>query len=313
MARKYIIYRIEGPTGRAYVGLTGQTLKERWRQHVIRSTKPGRHPLYDSIRKYGADKFKVEVLAMADGLENTKATEIFCIAQEDRSYNLLPGGECGSEPSRIFWRRIKSDPTAYAAYREKLCAAQRLRTENGGTREHLQIHGKKWREDNPREAYKISARGLRVALKKNTTKGINAEERRKQAEKPLKERLLEKHKGIYLSRSRGVAGVWKGRDKQTAEAIGANISQGLTRYHAENPGKVNPQLAEARKSIDRSIQGPAASRGVKKFWEELKKDTPRYKEYMDKRTASLMRTICKQKPTISCTRGLETVSEQTEE
>lgn len=290
MGRKYIIYRIESPSGRAYIGLTGQSLKERWRQHVMRSTKNGRHPLYDAIRKYGIENFKAQEFAMADGIKNTQATEVFCIAQENNPYNLLPGGQCGSESAKIFWQRIKSDPTAYAAYRQKLCGAQRLRVENGEIREHLRTVSAQWRKENPREAYKIAMRALRVAAKKNTTKGVNAKERAAQAKKPLKERLLEKHKGRYLSRSRGVAGVWAARTPEIKAVVGTKISGGLRQYHKENKGVNSEQLAEARKSIDRTKQGPAASKGVKKFWEELKKDPERYAQYITARTSTLKRT-----------------------
>ena len=50
------------------------------------------------------------------------------------------------------------------------------------------------------------------------------------------------------------------------------------------------QLERARNAIDRSKQAPAASKGLKKFWEDLKKDPVRYKDYIERRKQTLKAT-----------------------
>ncbi len=48
---------------------------------------------------------------------------------------------------------------------------------------------------------------------------------------------------------------------------------------------------KARASIDRKKQGAAASAGIKRFWEELRKDPDRYQEYIGRRTGTLKRKL----------------------
>ena len=40
---------------------------------------------------------------------------------------------------------------------------------------------------------------------------------------------------------------------------------------------------KARSSIDRTVQGPAASKGLKNWWTELRKDPERYNAYIASR------------------------------
>ena len=133
-------------------------------------------------------------------------------------------------------------------------------------------------------------RGVRIAKKKNTVTGVKEAERIAQAAKPLKERLLEKHKGRYLARSRGVASVWASRSETEKLTVAGKISVTLKKYY-ENGDRVDrEQLERARSAIDRSKQAPAASKGLKKFWEDLKKDPVRYKDYIERRKQTLKAT-----------------------
>lgn len=291
MGRKYYIYRLTSPSGRSYIGLTGRSVKERWQKHgrTAQSCK-GRHPLYDAMRKYGIDSFLVETIACTYGLIDAQYLERLFISVNENGYNILPGGENGSEAAKIFWTQIKSDPVAYENYRQKLRDAQALRKANGENNTVIREAAKKWRDDNPREAYRIARRGLRVAVKKNTTKGANESERQSRANRPLKERLLEKHKGRYLARSRGVASVWASRSETEKLTVAGKISVTLKKYY-ENGDRVDrEQLERARSAIDRSKQAPAASKGLKKFWEDLKKDPVRYKDYIERRKQTLKAT-----------------------
>lgn len=288
MARKYYIYRLEAPSGRAYVGLTGQGVHERWRQHKMRMEAVGRHPLYDSMRKYGPDNFTVSTIACASGLENAKHLEVFFIAAEKRPYNILPGGEHdGGHAAKIFWSRIKADEAKYAEYRAKLVAAQAVRKAKGETREHLRELSKKWRVDNAKQAYKNSRRALRLAKRKNITNGVREAERQRWAAEPLKERLLRKYKGKHAGKSRSLFSVWARRTEAERAQLSGKIAESMKKYHAANKGVNAAQLAEARKNIDRSKQGTAASEGIKRYWQNLKADPVKYAEVMESKKRKL--------------------------
>jgi hypothetical protein len=197
-----------------------------------------------------------------------------------------------SEAARLFWSSLDEDPEARAAYIQRLCDAQQARGPEAHA--HLPKRGQKWQKENPREAYKIAMRALRCAMKVNTTTGAKQAKRDELAARPLKERLLAKHKGVHLSHVRATTKIWAGRSEEEIKEIGQKIGESLKNTLASNPelkAKNAELIMEARKKIDKSVQGPAASRGLKKFWEELRKNPVRYKEYMDARTASLMETI----------------------
>ena len=291
MERKHYIYRLTSPSGRSYIGLTGRSVKERWQKHgrTAQSCK-GRHPLYDAMRKYGIDSFLVETIACTYGLIDAQYLERLFISVNEKGYNILPGGETGSGPAKVFWQQIKADPLAYEAYRQKLRNAQAIRIANGEDATPRIEGARRWRENNTRESYRLAMRGLRIAKKKNTVTGVKEAERIAQAAKPLKERLLEKHKGRYLARSRGVASVWASRSETEKLTVAGKISVTLKKYY-ENGDRVDrEQLERARSAIDRSKQAPAASKGLKKFWEDLKKDPVRYKDYIERRKQTLKAT-----------------------
>ena len=84
-------------TGKVYVGLTTQSLSERWRKHCV-SSKKSEAPLYRAIRKYGIENFIIEEIACALGdLNSLKELEKDLIAQNDciapKGYNATKGGD----------------------------------------------------------------------------------------------------------------------------------------------------------------------------------------------------------------------------
>jgi len=56
----YAIYNKE--TGKYYVGQTIHELNKRWKEHLYEARRMNAAPLYKSLRKYGADKFKIRVI-----------------------------------------------------------------------------------------------------------------------------------------------------------------------------------------------------------------------------------------------------------
>lgn len=293
MGRRFNIYKITSPSGKSYIGMTSSPIKERWRLHVNRALKENRnHPMCNAIRKYGKDAFTVAHIASAHGVEDAAATEITCISQhEGPLYNLSPGGEYDAVYGRkVFWERLRSDPEAYAEYIVKLSAALRALTPEQRKLEVSMRATAEWRKANPKEAYKLAMRGIRAARKATPNTGKNERERQRLADQPLKQRLLWKHKRKRLASKSAQAEVWASRTEDEKGEIFSAISSTLkARYEKDGvfKSKNESQLKTARDSIDRSVQGPRASAGLKKYWADLKANPEKYKAVMDAKREKL--------------------------
>lgn len=293
MERKFFIYKITSPSGKCYVGLTSLTVLKRWYPHCSLSNRGKNHPFHSAIRKYGQDSFTVETLFSDLTKEEAQQKEIEQIAlvPKTMSYNLSKGGEAdGAEGSRIFWAKVNSDPVYKAQYLKNLSEGLK----KGKGRDYVMINAtaKKWREDNPRLAWKLAYRGLRMANKANAEKfsGLIKPEQRS-----LKSRLLHKFKPGKVSQI-NVTKVWAERDTETKQEIFSKISDTLKERNKDLSAEEKmAMVSKARSCIDRSIQGPAASAGIKKFWVELKKDPVRFKAHMDAKTKKMMETRNQQK------------------
>lgn len=92
------IYKITNKiNGKAYVGKTTDTVQVRWEEHLrdSRRSRWANRPLYSAIRKYGVDKFAVEVLEKVD-LENLSERETYWIEYfhtYSDGYNATTGGD----------------------------------------------------------------------------------------------------------------------------------------------------------------------------------------------------------------------------
>ncbi len=289
MVSTYITYKITAPDGLAYIGATKATLRTRWGQHQRRSLKDSEkhRPFYQAISRYGADSFALEVLDTVYSKEESKASEIAHIAAHglENLYNLSPGGDYDLiTATDVFWKSLKADPKAKAAYLVKLCEAQRGRPAEEHA--HLAPAGARWRKENPRDAWYISYRGLRCALRVNTTTGAKKASRDAIASRPLKERLLAKHLGVSLRKKEAVTKVWATRSSEEVATISSKIANSLKdKYDTDLTfSSANArQLAAARDGIDRVKQASAASNGLKQYWVDLKKDPERYAAYRKKR------------------------------
>ena len=300
----YFVYQITAPSGKYYIGVT-KHVKNRWISHQRRvrlGTK--RHPLYDSIRHYGAENFVVTTLLECQTEEEAKTTEIACIAlfnATDRAvgYNISPGGEYDGATGRAeFWKRIKSDQTAYVEYINRLSEGCKKR---GGLNIEALIAAN--RALPARERWKRSYRALRLArhapcgrIGQNQT----APEKRQKMSEVVRKAWVGSsaaHKKRHAIACRKTAKAqWARLTSEEKTAVFGKISDTLKRRHTAEPEyhqAVTTQLKDARQNIDRSVQGPAASRGLKQFWIELKKDPERYAAHIASRTASLMATLQK--------------------
>lgn len=86
--------------GKRYIGMTEQSLRERWSQHKLAAKNGVDTALYFAIRKYGHESFSVEPIAMVmPGMDRKTLCEIerLLIAQEGtrapNGYNMTEGGD----------------------------------------------------------------------------------------------------------------------------------------------------------------------------------------------------------------------------
>ncbi len=102
-----LLYVLESPSGKKYVGITTMSFASRWRQHrSVAKTRKTRQAICAAIRKYGPGQIKETVLVRDVPyeellkLEQNMITSLNTLAPN--GYNLTTGGECTrhSEESR---------------------------------------------------------------------------------------------------------------------------------------------------------------------------------------------------------------------
>jgi group I intron endonuclease len=95
---KYIVYKISNlVNNKIYFGVTQQKLKIRWQQHKCNSNKKSYH-LYNAMKKYGFEKFNIEIVFEANSKKEMLEKEIQLIALFNTNnrlygYNNSTGGE----------------------------------------------------------------------------------------------------------------------------------------------------------------------------------------------------------------------------
>lgn len=287
----YQIYKATSPSGRFYIGLTKQTAKVRWANHVRKafSLPDYNHGLYNAIRKYGPETFRVEVLDLAGTKQEAQSLERKHIAASDKAllYNVSPGGEADGEVGgRLFWDALSADPEAKAIYLRKLSQAKLA--DDWSDYDKMAASAKEWRRNNPREAYRTAWRGVRLARRSQPKRPADT--------RPLKERLMWKHKRSEMVRKNTMR-FWATVSDEARAVIKQKISSAVEANWStvSDPAVRAEMTAAARASIDRKKQGAAASAGVKKWWVELKADPDRYAVYIAERKASLLRTLKEKK------------------
>lgn len=93
----YTVYMHTAPSGKRYIGITCQTVEQRWRNGKGYKTN---QPFYNAIQKYGWNNIKHEIIE--ENLTHDEACELECklIAKYDttnkqKGYNVCFGGEDG--------------------------------------------------------------------------------------------------------------------------------------------------------------------------------------------------------------------------
>lgn len=89
----YKVYKITNSVNdKVYIGITCRPIMKRFWQHCSKG-----NALYNSIKKYGKDKFKIEHIATSENRENLGHLESLLIEQYNsmypNGYNLTSGGE----------------------------------------------------------------------------------------------------------------------------------------------------------------------------------------------------------------------------
>lgn len=281
MERKHFtIYRATAPDGRSYVGCTTQTLKERWRQHKMRAihSPDYDHPLYNLIREIGADAFTLEALEGTFEESLAMELEIHHIANTPESLrlNVSRGGYYDEiDGSRIGWAHVNSTPEKRQAYIEKLST---IKKENDWT-DYAKLTEKSlnWRHEHPKEAYRNSRRAIRIATKALTRK-------KKEPEPEDRKKQLMRRYNEHKARSIAAASGWARSSPEAIEERKQKIrDKAVQRMACLSEDERREITAKARAAIDRKKQGAAASAGLKRYWEDLRKDPERYKAVMDAR------------------------------
>ena len=217
----YIIYRLTSPSGKCYFGLSKNSLKTRWYQHVHRAkTTTRNHPLLNAIRKWGKDSFKVEVVDFARTPKEARLLEISYIASMPKTalYNLTDGGETDGETGgRIFWQRMRDNPELRKEYLARLSSIKKAKDwSNYAMMTEATLA---WRHKDPQTAYQLSRRNLRR---------WNRNRSRISDGRPLVEKLRWKHnrsKACSLSTSKQ----WANRTLEERAAIRKKISDAMKR------------------------------------------------------------------------------------
>lgn len=125
-----------GPSGKRYVGITTQSVADRWKQHLKDSQRrlSREGALARAIRKYGAESFSIEPICVSWSWKNLCSLETALIAQWNtkapNGYNLTSGGE-----GVVGYQRTAEDIERSAAkHRGKPCHAN---TRAAASRTHL--------------------------------------------------------------------------------------------------------------------------------------------------------------------------------
>lgn len=124
-------------SGRRYIGLTSQTMMQRWNQHVSKAkfSKDGRWHFPNAIRKYGSQTFSHEVLEICNTLELANLAEAkwinhFNTRDPQFGFNLAKGGEHKPHP-------IRKNPWDNPEFRAKSLIATRKKWNDSSIRAKL--------------------------------------------------------------------------------------------------------------------------------------------------------------------------------
>lgn len=108
MNKKYIVYKHTTPSGKVYIGITGNTVEIRWQNG--RNYKSNKH-FTNAIKKYGWDNIKHEILSDNLTKEQAEEEEILLIKKYKSNnmnygYNVENGGNATGKLSEETKKKI---------------------------------------------------------------------------------------------------------------------------------------------------------------------------------------------------------------
>jgi group I intron endonuclease len=157
----YTIYMLVCETnGKLYVGLTKNSIEQRFKEHKIAAARGSTLAIHRAINKYGADKFFAVRIGFATTHEDALIQEQTLIkkfeTRSEKGYNLCDGGRGSSgykrtlvqkEAQSIRAKAVWADPVKRASIIEKLRAAAKNRFKNADERVKVSLAAKKRFED----------------------------------------------------------------------------------------------------------------------------------------------------------------------
>src|SRR5690349_19340198 len=81
---------------KVYIGITTQTLNERWKSHLRDANNRVPFDLHRAIRKLGKENFEIRKICDCSSIDKMKELEIRFISKFDsfrNGYNMTPGGD----------------------------------------------------------------------------------------------------------------------------------------------------------------------------------------------------------------------------
>ena len=220
--------------------------------------------MYEDIRAFGADAFSVTVLAEYETASEAYAAEAAAIAVNTDGYNISPSHDKNLETAIAALKAKLQDPVWSAEYRARLANGIRASEAHKARYPTLAAAGVKWREENPKQAWKNTYRALRIA--RQALVGDNSRtwtEAQKLAASELHlKRWAEAPPSVRKKRSITAKSAakkqWASRTPEQKAAVAAKISATMKAKNAartpEQKAADDAQLAKARVRIDHDVR-----------------------------------------------------------
>ena len=253
-----IIYKIEFPHGKNYIGLTTTSLEQRLKEHKYCAKKGDTNCLYNALRKYNMiDTFELIQIDTADTIEELCEKEMKYILQynsyyqNEQGYNMTYGGEGtnGYVFTETDKQKMSESATKYFQNRDsdtiqkKKELHKQIYEDNPELREKCSISQKKRFEDNP-TAGKEHSDKLKKYYNNPEAKEKCSLSQKKRFENPEAREEMSKIKKQYYEEHPEIAKEHGEKMKKYYEEhpeAGEKISETMKQYYIDHP-EVKQQL-----------------------------------------------------------------------